>query len=153
MKRMITLVAAAAVALTSITATPAAALGKNEREVLGILLGLAVLGAIVNESQSNNRARSQPQTYYPQPKPHRHDPPPRRDRWEDRITWLPASCERTVRINRENREVVSAQCLREYGFTARLPNGCAFDIRTDWGTQRVYGKQCLADNGYRVARR
>jgi hypothetical protein len=158
MKRMIALTAAAAIALTGITATPAAALDKNAREFLGVLLGMAVLGAVINEANKGN-ARPQPQ---PQP---RRAPPPNtnwgnngwndnhNNGWENRATWLPGKCLRTVRLNSGNREVVSAQCLRDEGVTARLPSNCAFDIRTDWGTQRVYGTSCLCDAGFRISRR
>lgn len=157
MKRFVLMTAAAAIALTSITATPAAALGQREKNVLGLLLGLAVIGTIANEIDKSHRTPQpapQPQPrWQPQPQPqptYRPTPPVYRS---DRITYLPATCLRTVRLNSGAHEVVSAQCLSEQNVAARLPISCAFDIRTDWGLQRVYGTECLSDAGFRVSRR
>ncbi|WP_372837511.1 hypothetical protein [Phaeovulum sp.] len=146
MKRLIALTTAAAFALTAVTATPAAAWGKNEQQALSAIVGLAILGTIINQA-SNSKAQPAPS------RPSHNPAPPRDDRWEQRSIWLPGSCVRSVRINSRSRDVVSAQCLRDEGVTARLPSSCAFDIRTDWGTQRVYGTSCLADSGFRVSRR
>ena len=143
MKRMIALTAAAALALTAATATPAAAWGKNEQKALGAIVGLAIIGTILNEASKGNSRPAPPPTYRPAPPP----------RWEDRTTWLPGSCLREVRLSSGKRDVVSAQCLHDEGVTARLPQSCAFEIRTDWGKQKVYGASCLADNGFRVSRR
>ncbi|MBW6505349.1 MAG: hypothetical protein K0B00_01220 [Rhodobacteraceae bacterium] len=158
MKRMIALTTAAAIALTGITASPAAALDKNGREFLGVLLGMAVLGAVISEA---NKGNARPQ---PQPQPRRAPPPSNNwgnngwnghgnNNWENRTTWLPATCLRSVRVNGSNREVVSAQCLRDQGLNQRLPSNCSFDVRTDWGTQKVYGTACLSNEGFKVARR
>ncbi len=146
MKRLIALTTAAAFALTAATATPAAAWGKSEQQALGAILGIAILGTILNQA-SNGSAQPAPRPSYTPSRP------PRDNRWEERTTWLPASCVRSVRLNSGSRDVISAQCLRDEGVSARLPSSCAFDIRTDWGTQRVYGTSCLADSGFRVSRR
>lgn len=148
MKRMIALTAA--LALTAATATPAAAWGKNEQQALGAIFGLAILGTILNEASKGNARPAPPPTYRPVPPPGYRPMPPR---WEDRITWLPGSCLREVRLNAGKHNVISAQCLRDEGVTARLPQACAFDIRTNWGTQKVYGTACLSDAGFRVSRR
>lgn len=140
MKRLIALTTA--LALTAASATPAAAWGKNEQQFLGAIVGLALLGTLLNEASKGNARPAPPPAYRPAP-----------PRWEDRITWLPGTCLRTVRLNSGNRDVLSAQCLRDEGVRARLPANCAFDVRTDWGTQRVYGTSCLADAGFRVSRR
>lgn len=145
MKRMIALTAAAALALTAVTATPAAAWGKSEQKALGAIVGLAILGTILNEASKGNARPAPPPTYRPAP--------PSPPRWEDRTTWLPGSCLREVRLSSGKHDVLSAQCLRDEGVTARLPSSCSFEIRTDWGTQKVYGTACLADNGFRVSRR
>ncbi|MDP2740472.1 MAG: hypothetical protein Q8O82_17605 [Pseudorhodobacter sp.] len=153
MKRLTLLTTAAAVALTSLVATPAAALGQREKDVIGLLLGLAVIGTIANEIDRSHRTQPQPQPqprWYPQPQPQPYRPTPPIYR-SDRITYLPAACVRSVRLNSGRHDVVSAQCLSEQGVRATLPVTCAFDIRTDWGLQRVYGTQCLSDAGFRVS--
>jgi hypothetical protein len=149
MKRFITFTAITAIALTSLTATPAAALGQNEKNVLGILLGLAVIGAVANDMERNRQYNSA----RPAPTPPARPNPPGHSRWEDRAAPLPASCLRTVRISSRNREVISAGCLEQQGVRTRLPNSCAVEVNTDWGKQKVYTTSCLTDAGYRIARR
>lgn len=69
---------AAALAVTGISATPASAM--NERDALGVLLGIGVLAALADAS-NNHRPPPQP-NYYPYPPrpqpPHRYYLPPRR---------------------------------------------------------------------------
>ena len=148
--RLTALVAAVAIAIggVGVTATPAAALGKNEREVLGALAGVAALALIIDGvSRNSNASRSRGHDQWDNRRDGRWNSKNNRD---NRL--VPAECVTQIRVDRRSRDVVAERCLRREGFDRRLPEACAFDIRTDSGRRTVYGLNCLRDKGYRLAR-
>lgn len=150
--RLTALVAATAIALSglSVTATPAAALGDNEREVLRALAGAASLALIIDGVSRNNRARDNDR--WDDRRDQRWDYNDRDRRYSRDRRLIPAQCVTQIRVDRRVRDVVAERCLRREGYDRRLPDSCAFDIRTDRGRRTVYGLNCLRERGYRVAR-
>jgi hypothetical protein len=177
--KLTTAVAITAIALTSLVASPAAALGSKDKKVLGLVLGAATLGLILNEASKSDRRPA------PSPTPgwDGYRPVPNNGYGHDvvrRDHILPRNCVTQVR---GRGEALSAQCLRSAGLR-HLPDNCAFEVRVDsgrghddhardrWGnrydnrydnrhdddrrrvtTETVYGAQCLNDRGYRISRR
>jgi len=131
--RIVAAVAVAALALGSITATPAAALGKNERDALKFALGAVALGLIIKEIDDNKKKKKGKHRY-----------------GAHGGKVIPEACVYDIRTRDGLREVVSARCVAEFGVSGRLPEACAFDIRTDGGHRTVYGPRCLREYGYRV---
>jgi len=162
--RLIAAATAAALALGSITATPAAALDRGERTALTLLLGAAAVGLIISE---NNKKRDNRQVsrgtvydpyYYDNNGRFRRDDDDHDNRFrrgEDdhdnrRFRTIPAQCERSVRGHDGGRNVVSARCLRDVGYRRDLPEHCAFDLRDGGRRNTVYGVRCLRQEGFRI---
>lgn len=165
-RRFIALVLAAAVAVTGLGAAPAQA---NDRDLARFLAGLAAVGivaAAINDKQRrDDRARghvTRQQPYYP---PVVHAPPrhqgyqnhvaPRPLPQKARAAILPSQCLLTVSDRRGARNVYGANCLQNSNIsTARLPDRCALTVVGQQGRGRTaYDAGCLADYGYRTARR
>lgn len=155
-RRLTASLAAAALALTAAFSTPAAAMSDKDRQLLTVLLGAAVVGAIIHDANKDRKK--------PAPVTRRHDDHFRFNDWNDRDwrgqgwrgnRWgqrtIPAGCVISIRGAGGRREVVSARCLKDAGLRRDLPAECAFDIEAGWGSRRVYGTRCLRQNGFRIA--
>lgn len=174
------LATAAALALGTIaaSATPAAALGKKDRQALSIILGIGAAALILDGMNKDNNRRVQAAPgYYPREtwqerqrrlererrdrerreaelrrERERRAAEARRERERDRI-FLPAQCVQKVKTRRGWGEVVSASCL-DRRTERRLPANCAFTMKTGrHGVEKVYGSNCLEDQGIRLSRR
>ena len=149
--RLTTGLAAAALALTTALPTPAAAMSDKDRQLLTLLLGAAVVGAIIHDANKEKKKPARPVARYDDryrfgdSRDWRHD----RNRWRHRT--VPAECVLSLRGTRGPRDVVSARCLSEAGIRRDFPAECAFDIDAGWGSRTVYGTRCLRENGYRIA--
>ena len=152
--------AAAAFALTAIAPTPAAAL--DDKEALGLILGLGAAAIIVDNMKDKGRPSSQNWSPYAE----RVDQPwdARRGydyRYQDRNRHqvrldVPGRCMITVERRGKRSQMVEGRCLEKVARRehVRLPQSCAFDIRGDRGfREEVYGKNCLEDRGIRISRR
>lgn len=159
-RRLTASLAAAALMLATALPTPAAAMSDKDRQLLTVLLGAAVVGAIIHD-QNKDKKKAAKVT-------RRHDDfrfddwndrdwndrdwhgkDWRGDRWRQRT--VPAECVISVRGAGGRRDVVSARCLKDAGIGCYLPAECAFDIEAGWGLRRVYGARCLRQNGFRIA--
>ncbi|WP_284165130.1 hypothetical protein [Frigidibacter sp. SD6-1] len=141
-RQMISLAAAAAVALSGMAA-PARA---EDKDVLKLLLGAAAVGLLINEINKNKKTAPVARSPYPE-----GDPWQKPDSWKrKKAHYIPSECVMDVTIGGRLREVVSARCLKEFGLARKVPAECSFDIRTSVGTRTVYGPQCLRENGYRI---
>ena len=148
--RLIASVMAAAVALTSVTASPVSANDdiKTRNLVLG-LSALAILGAVA--SQNNNQVDRRDNRWDDSrnrdwDNGRRHD-----DRWRNS---LPSACEFRVRTRDGSQQVLGANCLQQHRVAVnRLPNQCEMNIRTNHGTREVFGSRCLERKGYRIEAR
>lgn len=159
MKKLI-LITVTTAALAAGTAAPTPAAAAEPRDLIGALLGLAVLGAIVNEvgndrdKSSDAQATRRSQTpdwrkrqrntgdrYYG----HRHNSRPAR--------ILPGECLRVVENRKNDRFVLPETCLNRAGIRSReLPGRCESRLPTRRGRIDVYGARCLADAGWRLPR-
>lgn len=154
--RLIATVAAAALALTSITATPATALSDSERSALTLFLGAAAVAALLNNGANKRHgtqsARLGHNNYnddgYRYGKKKHHKKHSRKHR---RHKMIPAQCVFPIRGANGRANVVSARCLSEFGRNRNLPPTCAFHVRDNWGRRTVYGAHCLEQNGFRIA--
>jgi len=127
-RQLIAAVAAGSLALSGLAATPAAAWGEREQDVLALILGLGIAGAILNDAQRKDRR-------------HGSGSSGRR---------IPAACVYDIRTHQGLRSVVSRACAEDH-VAARLPQECAFTIRSRGGGSRVvYGTRCLTDSGFRI---
>ncbi|KFE35095.1 hypothetical protein [Thioclava atlantica] len=164
------LITATTIALGAVaaTATPAAALGKKDRDALKVLLGIGAAALILDSVNNSNRQRAQPaprhytnetwqqrQTRLERERRERErrEARDRRERHDrDRIS-LPQQCVQQVRTRTGWSEVVSADCLDRHT-RARLPDRCSFDMKTGRNRyEEVYGRNCLEDRGVRFSRR
>ena len=150
-RRLTAGIVAATLVFTTALPTPAAAMSDKDRQLLTLLLGAVAVGVIVNESKKKKRESQAP--VVTRRDNYRYD---RRDRgWSRDDRWrfrsLPGECVFSVRGLRGPRDVVSANCLKEFGVRRDLPAECRFDIEAGWGRRAVYGTRCLRRNGYQIA--
>jgi hypothetical protein len=129
--RIITVIAAAAIGLTGLTATPAAAWGEKEQNALALILGLGVAATIIHEAEKSKKRKPQTPVSAPARK------------------VIPGECVYDINTSAGRKSVVSRSCVTEFGLT-RLPADCAFDVRSASGVRTVYGPRCLQDFGYRI---
>jgi hypothetical protein len=153
--RLIASVLAAALALTAITASPAAALDQGERNRLVLGLGaLAIIGALASHSQGSSGG-------YVGHNDNRWDDRYDRDgrydrdrRYHSNRNWLPAGCQFAIKTRYGTQNVLGQSCLSQSDIrTSYLPSSCAFEIRTSRGQRTVYGARCLEQKGYRIEAR
>ncbi|PPB79630.1 hypothetical protein LV82_02646 [Albidovulum inexpectatum] len=151
MKRMmISALAAIAVAMAGLAPAPALSADRNQ-EALGVLLGAAAIGLLINEISKDNDKKKVSKSGSTQTRrlddwkteSHRDKRP---GRYHPRA--IPAACVFPV----GGRDVVSARCMEEFGVRSHLPDGCGFKIRTRWGKRTVYDTRCLRNYGFRFDR-
>ena len=143
---------AAAIALgsLSVTATPAAA-RNNDDKTLGLILGLGAAAVLLHELDKDNRKKVPTITELPERDRWRRDDD--RDNRRDSRLQVPSRCLMEVRTANGRRQVVSGNCAEREMRRADLPRACAFDLITDRGRrERVYGRNCLEDRGFRIGR-
>ncbi|MEP1522374.1 hypothetical protein [Ascidiaceihabitans sp.] len=150
-KKFISTVAAVSIALTAFSAAPARAGDDDVAKVLGALVGLAVLGAIINDKRHDAEAQHQPRPRVHNPRRPYTNPAPRP---LPRRFVLPNRCLRTVPLRNGKRINAFGQgCLNNhYRHVNSLPRHCA---RADRSKNRVihsYGARCLQKAGYKLAR-
>ena len=126
---------AAAVAVVLATAIPAKADKKDD--LAKALIAALVVGAIAHELSDKDKPAPQP---VPVPEP-------------VKSKRVPAVC--AISIDGADRSVTlyPESCLRQEGFTQRLPRGCANGATIFGERDRVYSAQCLRDAGFRVSGR
>ena len=152
-RKLIATIAAAAIALSGFTATPAAAM--DDREVIKLLLGAAAVGVLVNELNKKNKKEIAAESAYRNNNVYRYDD----NRYDNntrnarvnRNRVIPSSCVFDIRTRNGNRDVVSGNCVERSDFRGNLPKDCKFEIRRDGRKQTVYGASCLRDRGIRIA--
>jgi hypothetical protein len=175
-RKFIGIVAATAIAVTALGASPAFADDRDNARLLAALLGLAVVGKIIHDNQKDRKRsryeaphRPQPdrtqRRYYPdqvarpraRPAPQwgYHDPiqPRPLPRRVDR-KLLPGECFRSFDTYEGRVRMFGRKCLeKNYRFAHRLPQQCMTAVRTDRGKRRGFEARCLRREGYRLAHR
>lgn len=134
-RRLVAVVAAAATALGLLagTAIPARA---DSNDMVKALAALAIVGIIANQA-SKNRQRAQAQTPHYPPQP-------------TALPRVPSVCAIEISGNSGTATVYGERCLRDEGFSYRLPQYCARTARIYGQNDRIYSDQCLRDAGFRV---
>lgn len=137
-----------ALVATSFTAAPARA----DEDVLKVIAGLVVLGAIAKavddrkDRKAARVARSHQQPAYQQPRKHRHQKVLRQQR---RAKAAPQHCLRNQWTHRGERQVYGARCMQKNA-RAQLPQNCLRQAKTNSGPRYFYTKRCLSNNGWRI---
>lgn len=158
--RLIAAVTAAAVGLGALatTATPAAALSDDGKQALGWVVGIGAAALLLNEIDKNKNKNHNTERRYDNRYENRYENryDGRRDRDDDRRgarLTVPGSCLMQVRTRDGRRDVVRGDCAQHSLGRVSLPRSCAFDLVTDRGRkERVYGRNCLEDRGFRIGR-
>ena len=159
-RKFIATVVATSILLTGFAAAPARANQEDVGRALAALLGIAIVGAVIHDSNKDNKTKAQ---VYSQPKnkvqkkqlqkKKKHvqaRPLPRRVSQH----LLPRKCLRSFETRRGTTRILGQRCLeRNYGFTHRLPQHCERRVRTDLGSRFGFGARCLRKQGYKLAHR
>lgn len=174
--RFLGMLAAGAVAFTTLTAVPVYADDARTARVLATILGIAIVGKIIHDDRKDKKEKQQKKGHKPkiqQPaQSHRHgnlthrhdrgrlehdhgyakpDPRPLPQRVDRKV--LPKNCFRSYQTYDGPAYMFGRHCLeRSYEFVNRLPQTCAQRIRTPDGNHRGYDARCLRRNGYSLAR-
>lgn len=156
-KPFVSTLTAAAIVL-GMASSPAAALGKKEKDVLGALVGLGAVAIIIDGLSKDNP-------------PTRVAPSARG--WDDRREWrehkskkvIPSYCVDDLKSRHarwDRIEVVSERCVERGDRRVNLPRACEIELthvdfdrrRNDYRDRRgLYELRCLERHGYRVERR
>jgi hypothetical protein len=151
MSRLTATLAAAAIALTGLTATPAVA---QDRDLARFLAGAALV-AIIATAASRNRAEAEAPRYDRRYGDNRRFGNDRRYGQHQRgHAWgrpavLPAACSIQVRNRGRNELLYNPRCLERAGIH-RLPRQCERELRTNRGSRTVLSGACLQQAGFRV---
>lgn len=143
-RRLVAIVAAAATALGLLAGTAIPARADNN-DLAKALAALAIVGIIAQQA-NKNRPRNAPPVYQPYD-PYQPAPQPQ----PTRAPRVPAACAIEISGNSGTATVFGERCLREEGFTYRLPQYCARQARIYGQNDRIYSDQCLRDAGFRVS--
>lgn len=127
---------AAALALVLATAIPAKA---EKNDLTKALIAALVVGVIAHELKDKDKPAPLP-VPLPEPEP-------------VKSKRVPAVC--AISIDGADRSVTlyPESCLRDQGFTYRLPRHCANSATIFGERDRVYSAQCLKEAGFRVTGR
>lgn len=147
MIRITSAILAAAVALTSITATPAAAGNKDFEKFLLGAGTILILGSILNEN-NRNRGYAVTPKIVTQTNPKVVIKPTKPAKVIKQTRWLPKHCERRIATAKGPFHYMERRCLIQNAPRMSLPNGC---LRRVDGINRdftVYGSRCLRGKGF-----
>ena len=179
--RLIGTFTAATLALTTFTAAPAFADDERAARAIATLLGIAVIGSILNDREDHKSERQNavrnPARTHEQAQRHRHgsqshahvidrSPHTHRNRVGNRVIkpkvlprrvsrkLLPQNCLRSFHTRDGRARLFTQRCLeRSYKHVNSLPDRCFRRVRTDQGKRRGYSARCLNRAGYSLARR
>jgi hypothetical protein len=144
-RQILSLLLVACLALPSFSA-PARADADLDK-ALTALFGLAVVGAIINDSQKK-RKKSAPHV---EPTPKRH---PNSGWKKGQAKILPKGCLQEFDTSKGKRRYFGDRCLSEhYRHADRLPTQCRTKVWTDQGKRKLYSPSCLKKAGYATKRR
>ena len=152
-RKFIATIAAAAIAITAFASAPARADSNDAARALATILGIAIIGAAINDARKDKDKVTRHHNYRPRHQynhDHRLHPKPIPQRVHRRI--LPGKCLRSFQTDRGRARLFTQRCLnRNYQFVNSLPRSCARQIWTDRGMRSGYGAGCLRRTGYQLA--
>lgn len=143
-RQFIATIAAAAIAITGVSAAPARAGDDEVGAALAALLGLAIVGAVIHDKNKDKKRRHVVHTpVHPKPIP------PRVNR-----KLLPQQCLRSFNTHQGKARIFGQRCLNQnYRFAQNLPAACHRQVWTSRGWRAGFGARCLNRHGYQLARR
>ena len=130
-------------AATTISVAPARA---NE-DVLKVIAGLAVIGAIAkihNDKKKQQVSRSHKQPVYQQPQRAR-----KAHRPQGHAKVAPQQCLRSQWTHRGERQVYGARCIQQNA-RVTLPQNCLRQSSSNSGPRYFYTQRCLSNHGWRI---
>lgn len=145
-RKFISLIAGASILITGFAAAPARAGDDDVARALAAIVGIAIIGAAINDSRRDDRTQ-------PVIRHGRHvEPRPLPRRVHRKL--LPRHCLRTYSSRRSGDfTAFGRKCLRNnYAQTKSLPQNCLREVRAKRGRHFAYGARCLRNQGYRSAR-
>ena len=166
-RKFITLILAASMAVTGLSAAPARADAEDAAQVIAGVAAIAILGAAIAKSKDDNDHVTRNRGHIRHDNRHRG----RGQQWNNRHRGnkharplpnrvqrklLPGSCQITARAgNGQHLRGFGRHCLtRNYGYTNSLPRACETRVRARNGAPRtIYRGRCLQQHGYSVANR
>lgn len=152
-RKITTTIAAAAVALTSLSVAPARADSDDAARALAALLGLVVIGKIIHDSNDDDEVVTRRRPADPVLRPHRRTVEPRPLPRRVHRKLLPQECFRSFDTRDGRVRMFGRKCLeKRYDRVDRLPRRCARQIETYRGTRVGYEARCLRRKGYRLSR-
>lgn len=156
---ILSILTAGALAIAPISTKPAHA--ADTGDILGGIVGLAILGALANElNDRNETSTAQTRTYRPYNNGvynngyYNGNGLKRGHNKRRHNNVLPGECLRVIEGRNRDRIVFPARCLQREGIATRnLPDRCIRRIEARRnGPMNVYGARCLADRGWRLPR-
>ncbi|WP_163847672.1 hypothetical protein [Pseudooceanicola aestuarii] len=145
-RKFFAILLSATIATTSIGAAPVQAGDRDAARAIAGIAAIAILGAAIHESQRGNRAPQQTHG-----RPHRQ-PQAHQPQRQHRARAVPASCLVDTRVNRQRVSALRMRCV-DRNVRGRAPQSCVRRTTANHGPRYVYGKRCMRNNGYVVARR
>lgn len=145
-RKFISLIAGASILITGLAAAPARAGDDDVARALAALVGIAIIGAAINDARKDDHAqpvvRHKPRVA-PRPLPRRVN-----------RKLLPQRCFRSFWGDRGGQvRGFGPKCLRNnYPFVRSLPQTCLRAVRGSGGRHNIYGARCLRSKGYQLAR-
>lgn len=166
--------AAAALTLTTLTATPVQAKNEDLAKLFVGATALFIIGNAINENQRQQQT-SRHQQFRPQPAPdwrddRRHDRGRDHRRDDDRpgqayvqrptppryqprpVMVVPGHCLVMTYVNGYRAKGYSAACARDYAsIPTRLPQSCLQQTDTRQGPRYIYRQVCMQQNGWQAS--
>ena len=153
-QKFISAVVGLSILITASGAAPARADSKDTGRALAAILGLAIVGAVIADS---NKDKKRAKAVHPQPRVRsNHDPfvQPRPLPRQVSRKILPQRCLHNFPGRNGSFPAFGRNCLnRHFQHAGHLPRHCYTEVRTNRGARGVYGARCLRQNGYQLARR
>ena len=169
------------IVITALSANSAAASDRGTTNLLAGLAGLAILGAIIHDSNKKKKAAtySSRYEYVPQRKQkpghikrgpdHRYKDKyvehprykgngrhkPKAKPLPHRVSrkLLPSNCLRSINTRQGQKRIFGNRCLNSnFRHVNKLPDACYTEFRAKGQNHHGYGARCLRNKGYSVAR-
>jgi len=158
-RTFISLILAAALAVTGMTSTAAQASDKDVAKWIAGAVALGLIGAAIADERRDDRAVTRNRGYYNDNRAHgqrfkkkrRHGHKShRKNRYDSHA--LPGHCRRVVQTRRGPLKGFGRHCLlNSYSNFNALPHRCAVRTRGHGNRGVIYGSYCLRQHGYRVS--
>ena len=180
-RKFIAAIISVSIAITAYSANSAAAGDRDTANFLAGLAGLAIIGAIIHDSNKKNKTTNYTSrdTYTPLPQQkhdyshraparqykHKYGAPsrhrgnvhhqPKQRPLPHRVSRkvLPRNCLRNIDTRRGQQRIFGNRCLNNnFRHVNKLPHACYTEVRSRGRWHHGYGARCLRNKGYSIAR-